>query len=203
MGACEIGGKFEAYDWKEGIRRIQEEAAYEYGHDYYNGAANNVSFRYGGDKSNLTKKQLDEYVKGCMEKLGTGDGEVIKIGSGGFRLYSTEYKEGTGIPMPLSFDSGTKEFLKRSIRPAVLLTCDNNGRVECHGEGTIAKLKEMAHNKLRSEFYRRDYYILRKNATYICCMPVWKDQSKTTRKTTPKLLVVEKATYGYYGWAPL
>ena len=93
MGDCGVGGTFKAYDWKEGIRRVQAEAEYEYGSDYYNGAANNVEFSYAGDKSNLTKAQLNKFRKEIQEECYKRRGYVYKIGIEGYRIITTKFIE--------------------------------------------------------------------------------------------------------------
>ncbi len=202
MGACGISGQFKAYDWREGIRRVQEEAQSEYGYDPYNGEANNVSFSYGGDKSNLTQKQLSAYIDDRMESLYKREGEVIKVDSVGFTIFTTEFVESTTKPSEVSWAwNSVVPLLKGAKRPAILIAFDGYGKPKAYGAGTVAELKQKAHELLRSEFYRRYMYIVKKDK-YICCKGKAKQQSKTTRKTDAKTLVVEQGLYRYYGWAP-
>lgn len=202
MGACGIGGTFKAYDWRDGIRRIKDEAEAEYGYDSYNGAANNVDFSYGGDKSNLTARQLDKYIDDRMENLYKRSGEVIKVGSAGFNIITTEFIESDRRPAELDWVwNRVLPLLKAAKRPAVLVACDGNGNPKAYGAGTVSELKQKAHELLRSEYYRRYIYIVKKDKC-ICCKGKVKQQAKTSRKTDAKTLVIELGLYRYFGWAP-
>lgn len=206
MGACGIGGTFKAYDWKEGILRVQEEAKMEYGCDAYNGAANNVSFSYAGDKSNLTKAQLNKFRKELEEECYKRSGYVYKIGVEGFRILTTKFIEkkiNEGGLRWLMSQNQEKLWFMQYKRPCILVTSDTNGNGRCLGAGTIGELKVKAHELLRQCYYSKEMYIVRKNKdTYIDCRGDYKDQKKTSRKTDAKTLVLEIGKYEYFGIAP-
>ncbi len=206
MGACGIGGQFKAYDWREGIRRVQQEAEYEYGHDYYNGAANNVSFSYAGDKSNLTKAQLNKFRKEMEENCYKRDGYVYKIGTEGYRIITTKFMEYPRKDGGLSWVMSKNQealWFKQYKNPCILVTADGNGNGRCICGGTISDLKVKAHQLLRECYYQKSFYIVRKNKdVYISCSGEYKDQKKTSRKTDAKTMVLEIGLYEYFGVAP-
>lgn len=206
MGACGVGGTFKAYDWKEGIRRVQAEAEYEHGSDYYNGAANNVEFSYAGDKSNLTKTQLNKFRKEIQEECYKRGGYVYKIGIEGYRIITTKFIEKNRNEGGLSWvmnKNQEKIWFMQYKRPCILVTTDKNGNGYCIGAGTIGELKVKAHELLRQCYYSKDFYIVRKNKdTYIDCRGLYKGQKTTSRRTDDKTLVLEVGKYEYFGVAP-
>lgn len=206
MGACNVGGTFKAYDWKEGIRRVQAEAEYEHGSAYDNGAANNVEFSYSGDKSNLTKAQLNKFRKEIQEECHKSRGYVYKIGIEGYRIITTKFIEKNRNEGGLSWvmsKNQEKIWFMQYKRPCILVTADNNGNGYCIGAGTIGELKVKAHELLRQCYYSKDFYIVRKNKdTYIDCRGLYKGQKTTSRRTDDKTLVLEVGKYEYFGVAP-
>lgn len=193
MGACNGGGSFEAFDWREGIRNIQDEAESYYGHqEGYSGAANSCSFSYGGDKRGLTKKQLDKFIDERMENLGTGDGEVVKVDISGYGIIKTQVQP-AGF---LRFD--TRELMRGLKRPAILIE-DAGYTQRKIAEGTQAELKRKVDSLLRSCNYSKTYYILTRKDSYICSGNI-KNVKKTTQKTTEKQLVLPLYKFVYYGW---
>lgn len=201
MGAIDIGGEFKAYDWKSGIKAVQDEAEAYYGYDPYNGAANNVSFSYDGDKSNLSKKELEKYERNLLEKLGKRQGVVFKKQSLGFKVITTKYTDTNEVVILFSVRQ-IDNILKMYKGPAVLVTTDNNGGILFVANGKIKELKEQAHKLLRKEYYRRNYIILKKDQNHIVCTGVEKSYKTTTKKTDDKHLVLEYNLYGYIGLAP-
>ena len=92
MGGVAVGGTFVNSDWRQGIQKIQEDAREYYGdRDGYSGAENSCCFKYAGDKSDLTKKQLEKFIEDRMDSMYNRDGEVIRIGTKGYRLIKTTY----------------------------------------------------------------------------------------------------------------
>jgi len=193
MGGINGGGKFQAYDWREGIRRIQEEADDYYGHqEGYSGAANSCSFSYVGDKSNLTKKELDKFIDERMDRLGNGDGEVIKVGLAGYSIIKTKIEPARY----LNFD--TRTLLRGVTRPAILVEYKGNYPRKI-AEGTQAELKKKADSLLRSCNYSYPYYLITKKESYICSGNV-KNVKKTVQQTNEKQLVLPLYDFIYYGW---
>lgn len=199
MGSCGIQGKFVAYDWKHGIQIVQNEAEEEYGYnDGYSGAANCVNFHYAGDLSCQTKSFITKYINNRMNNiLDKREGEVILVGTQGYDIISTNYKEYPYCPTYFL------PYLKNHKRPAVLLRrTENNDSVIVVGEGTIAEMKKLAHNQLRSCNYVNTLFDIIKKDKYICCSANIKRQKNTTKKTDDKYLVLERKEFIYYGWAP-
>lgn len=197
MGACDVGGTFKAYDWRSGIQRVIEDAEAYYGHqEGYSGAANSCSFSYKGDKSSLTKKELNAYIDSRMDNLGKRDGEVILVGIEGYDIIKTEY-----VPQTVDDPLFIKRLFVGQKGPALLLVYDwrsNNYKIE--RAGTIAEMKALAHIRLRSENYEKNYTILTKKGK-IVCKGVVTNVKKTTRKTDEKNLILPIYKYMYYGWA--
>ena len=206
MGACSVGGQFTAYDWKEGIQLVQQNAAYEYGNDPYNGAENNVSFSYAGDISNLTKAQHKKYVDELFKGCSKCQGFVYKIGTEGFHIITTKFKETPKYVGELGWImTYTQEqaWFKQYKRPCILVSANNNGYGYCIAGGTISERKTKAHMLLRKNSYRQNFYIVRKGKdTYIDCGGNIKTQKNTRRKTDEKTLVLELNKYEYVGIAP-
>lgn len=201
MGACDIGGTYKAYDWKIGIEEIQEQAEAYYGHqEGYSGAENCVDFRYVGDFSDKYKtakgrKELDKYIDARMSTLYKREGEIIKIGIEGYAIIKTKYIE-------RKVTDTYERYLYKVKRPSVLLEKSPYGfEYKIIAEGTVAELKEKAHNRLRQIKYSDDLYIVKKDKIYVCTKDV-KTQKNTTRRSDAKTLVLEIGKYRYYGWAP-
>ena len=218
MGACSIGGSFYSTDWEKGIgcrfgrnretkkvefkefigmggiEAIKEEARLEYGDDSYNGSASTCSFYYGGDYSK--EKNIDKVIDEKMDRLGKRDGMVIKVETAGYIICTTDIVE-----MNYGLDFDTRYYLKSARKgPAVLLEPLGYGRYRIVAEGTVADLKKDAHSMLRRNNYGTYYYIVGRSKTYYCTYK-GKFQTKTTRKSDDKNLVLPVNKYRYFGWA--
>lgn len=193
MGGCSGGGSFKSTDWREGINKIIEEAEDYYGHqEGYSGAANSCEFRYLGDKSKLSKKELEKYIDGRMDMLGNGDGEVVNVGIVGYYVIKTKVEPARY----LGFD--TREVTRGMQRPAILVE-ERHGYPRKIAEGTQAELKQKVHQLLRSCNYNKTYYILTRKASYLCSGDI-KEYKTTKQKTTDKQLVLPVYKFEYYGW---
>lgn len=196
MGACNIGGTFSAYDWESGIESVQMEDEFEYGHrDGYSGASNSCCFRYIGDKSHLTKKELKKYVDERFKKLGTRDGEIIQIGILEYHLLKTKFEESFFNPEQFRY------LFKGQKANALLLGMDMfHQPTYIIASGNLVDMKKMAHNKLRGCNYSKEFYILTKQKMYTCTYES-KSVKRTTRKSDDKTLILPLYEYAYYGWA--
>lgn len=206
MGACSGSGCFVSTDWKTGIREIQRDAEDMYGEqDGYSGAPNSCEFIYKGEYFELgknTKKateQLNAFIDSRLDCLGTGDGEVIKVGIDGYVIINTVFKEVFGYA---PFDR--YYFLQKMGREPALLLKENPYKASTMNfviveGGTISELKKSAHKLMRQEKYSCNYYILSKNHLYFCTKEEVKKE-KTSRKTNEKYLVLPLYKFIYYGW---
>lgn len=202
MGSCSCMGTYKSYDWKSGINKVQDEYEEEYGRqEGYSGGPNCVNFCYGGDASKMSKTELNKYIQRRMDILNKRDGEILKIGTDGYDIITTIYKE-------LKINNSFSKYLKGCKRPAILLKetpfeyfKQTGERFQVVESGTIAEMKNLAHTKLRSCYYITVFYIVTKSKV-IECMGTVKKQAKTTRKTDEKTLVLERNIYRYFGWAP-
>lgn len=206
MGACSGSGSFVNTSWRRGIEEIQRLAEEEYGtQEGYSGAENSCEFRYLGEyfeygkDTKKAKKDLNKFVESRLDRLGSGDGEVISVGSVGAVIYNTVIKEVNGQG---PFD--TRWYLKnRKKGPAVcikeIITPTGYQKYSVVAEGTVAELKKKVHKYLRDDGYTFDYYILNTNKLYLCTGEFVKVE-KTKRTTNEKYLVLPLYRYVYYGW---
>lgn len=197
MGSVFSGGTFEYYNWHDGIRRVQEEDERRYGYEY-SGASNCCDFLYGGDKSKLTKKQIEEYRENMKNMLESGSGVVIQTGIKGYELWTTEYKE-------MNFEDKTRrsyfdsrEFLCCFNPKSTTIIVSSSDRIIA--SGTMSEMKKEAHKLLRECNYSERYYIISRNSKCYRCRGVCKTVSKTTRETTNNVLVLPINKYMYMGW---
>lgn len=203
MGACSGGGTFIDSSWRRGIEIIQEEAEREYGHrEGYSGAPNSCNFFFAGEKPEFAKdtkkakKDLNDFIDKHMDRLGTGEGEVISLGIEYYGIISTEITE----EIWAGFDS--RYYLKSAKKgPAVLLMPydRSNSHLRIIAEGTVADLKKIVHKELRNKKYETNFYIVSKTKTYLCTGKI-KQQKKTQRQTDDKVLVLPFYKFMYYGW---
>ena len=200
MGACSGSGYFIDSSWRRGINAVQDDAEREYGHqEGYSGAPNSCYFRYLGEKLEFgknTKKateDLNKFIHSRLDRLGTGEGEIIATNLEYYGIISTDIQEVSYT----HFDS--RSYLRAMKKgPAVLLK-NNEGYLQKVSEGTIADLKKEAHLELRRNKYEYDYYIVGKTKTYLCTGKV-KQQKKTQRVTDDKVMVLPFYKFVYYGW---
>ncbi len=204
MGACSGYGTYVSTDWKKGINEIIEDAEAMYGsQEGYSGAENSCNFYYEGShlefgkKTKKAEKDLSAFIESRLDRLGSGEGEVIKVGEEGAVICSTEIVEQHGIAR---FDRGYY-LSKMKKEPALLLKIDIHvtGGVRVISGGKVSELKEEVHKLLRNEKYENEYYILTKNKLYLCSgKSVFKKQTKM--KTNDKVLVLPQYKFVYYGW---
>lgn len=199
MSACEVSGTYTAYDWLTGIHEVQEVAAYEHGTDYYNGAANNVDFKYVGDKSGLSQKEQSELEETWINKLGKKQGVVFKVKTEGYKVITTGFEAVENHP--LAENVRVKEYLKKYKEPAVLIRW-NLMQANYVASGTIAEMKEKAHKMLCEHNFNICLYIVRRDGKVIVCTEEAKMYKTTTKKTNSKYLVLPVSTFRYVGWAP-
>ena len=197
MGAVFGGGKFKAYNWRQGISEVQKEDARLYGYEY-SGASNCCDFMYDGDKSKLTKKQLEEYRKNQMDILGGGMGVVIQTGAVSYDIWTTEYKE-------MQFEAKTRksyfqgrDFVGHYDPKCTAVLVDSADKIV--SAGTVTEMKNLAHTILRKQNYSNRFYIISKNSKCYRCRGICKTVAKTTRKTTDSVLVLPLNEYMYMGW---
>ena len=197
MGGVAIGGTFVNGDWRIGMKKIQDEAREYYGDRHgYSGAENSCCFQYAGDKSDLTKKQLEQFIEDRMDRMYNRDGEVIKIGTKGYRLIKTTFKEETMYSALHYKDlfkgtSYTAFLMKESYRPGLLQKIKG---------GSFEDMKKAANMELRHTNYSEPLYIVTKKKIYMCWGD-YKDVKTTTRRTDEKTYVMPMYEFRYYGWA--
>lgn len=195
MGGCWGSGSYVSSDWKEGIKCVQKEAEHYYGiQDGYSGAPNSCSFTYLGDFVKKTSKELDSFIQSCMDKMGNGDGGVVRMGIQSYNIYSTCIEECECLP----FDS---KYVLKQLRkgPAALVSNKYNIGVNILKEGNITELKKYAHIILRDNKYAEKIYIVGRNKSYLCTYNL-KEVKKTQRKTDDKYLVLPVYKFIYFGW---
>ena len=197
MGAVFGGGKFKAYNWREGICKVQEEDEARYGYEY-SGASNCCDFMYDGDKSKFTKTQLEEYKKNVQNTLESGSGVVIQIGIKGYELWTTEYKEMTFETKTRKSYFHGRDFVGRFDSKCTAVLIDSEDKII--SAGTVTEMKNLAHTLLRKNNYSGRYYVVSRNSKCYRCRGVHKSVSKTTRKTTDSVLVLPVNEYMYMGW---
>ena len=191
MGATWLQGKFKALDWRDGIDEIQRQADYKYGYnDGYSGAANTCNFVSKGGCYSMKEKEIAEFIEQRKENLGDGMGEVLKDKVVEYAILTTEFEDVYTAP----FDTRPC-LLNMKKGPGVLV----NPRGIPVGEGTVAELKKRAHNIMRQDNYRFNYYIVSKKKTYFCTYKA-KYQRTTQRESDDKYLVLPVHEYIYYGW---
>lgn len=197
MGGVAVGGTFVNSDWRQGIQKIQEDAREYYGdREGYSGAENSCCFKYAGDKSDLTKKQLEKFIEDRMDSMYNRDGEVIRIATKGYRLIKTTFKEETMYSANYYKDlfkgtSYTAFLMKESYRPGLLQKIVG---------GSFEEMKRAANVELRNTNYAQPLYIVTKKKVYMCWGD-YKDVKTTTRRTDEKTFVMPMYEFRYYGWA--
>ena len=149
MGACSGGGTFIDSSWRRGIEIIQDEAEREYGHqEGYSGAPNSCNFFFVGEKFELGKdtkkaqKDLNDFIDKRMDRLGTGEGEIISLGIEYYGIISTEIIEEIFV----NFDS--RYYLKKAKKGLAVLLMPydrSNSYMKVIAEGTVADLKKIVH----------------------------------------------------------
>ena len=200
MGGVAVGGTFVSGDWRQGIQKIQDEAREYYGdRDGYSGAENSCCFQYAGDKSDLTKKQLEKYIEDRMDRMYNRDGEIVRIGIKGYRLIKTTCKEETMYSAnhykDLFKGSPFNAYLmEESYKPGLLQ------KMSGRNDGTLEEMKKAANLQLRHTNYAKPVYIVTKKKVYICWGD-YKDVKTTTRRTDEKTYVMPMYEFRYYGWA--
>ena len=197
MGGVPVGGSFISSDWSYGIQKIQDEAFAYYGdRDGYSGGANSCNFRYAGDKSNLSKKQIEKFIDDRMESMYNRDGEVIKVGTKGYRLIKTTFNEEI-IYAPHHY----KNLFKGTSYTALLMEESNRpGLLQKIKGGSFEEMKRAANMELRKINYDKPFYIVTKKKVYICSGE-YKEVKTTTRRTDDKTYVMPLHEFRYYGWA--
>lgn len=198
MGVAEFFHTFEHYDWRLGIKDLQEEAEEEYGHQQgYSGEINSMSVsNFSVHRPNRTFKSMQDvwdYVEDRIEYIEKREGEVIDLGITGYSIAKAVVKEYHGNH---NISSSTLMGIKE---PAVLL--DEHGFVKARG--TMAELKERGKQQVLKERFEHDYFIVGKNSTRIFIITgEGKSVKKTSRQSDANTLVLPYHKFVVYGVAP-
>lgn len=196
MGVYEFSHTFEHYDWKMGIRDLQQDADDEHGHQQgYSGEINSVS-NFSMHRPNKKFKSMSDvwdYVEDRYGDMDKGDGEIIDLGLVGYSIAKAVVQEYHGN---LNTSSSTLRGIKE---PAVLL--DERGFVKARG--TMAELKEKAKRLVLKEKFQHDYYIVGKNSPRIfVATGEGKMVKNTSRQSDSNTLVLPYHKFVVYGLAP-
>jgi hypothetical protein len=196
MGATEFSHRFNHYDYKKGIRELQQEATAMYGHNEgYSGEINccsNFTLRTPSTPVK-SEKQLWAYVEKRLDVLEKGEGEVIDLGV-------TEYL--IAKPVVSDYHESVAVFahvLKNLNKPAVLI----NERGLVISNGTLADLKKQAKLRVLKERFDCDYYIIGKTMKTVYFVTGESTTVKSTSKRSDtSQLVLPMHNYVVYGIAP-
>lgn len=197
MGACWDTGLFVDTDWKIGIRKIQNQAEIEYGHqEGYSGAPNSCTYKYMGDYSTSTIEHVKQFMDKQAGRLPTGCGGVIKIGQSGYEIKKIVESKGD---VALYNYYLVPQYLENSNAVAILV---NNGMPFKLGNGTVEQLKHKLIDALKKRFEPEDYgIIVGIRSKYYIKYSVESTRVATTNKITNNNIVVTPLNkYGYFGW---
>jgi hypothetical protein len=194
MGSTQFGQKFNHYDWRLGVRALQEEANKVYGHqDGYSGKINSCDeFSLHTPRVKFANdKEVWKYVRTRLPNIEKSTGEVIDLGI-----------TGHAITKPVIEDYGGIVFnpakLQVTNKQAIML--NKSGFMVSNG--TLEEMKEQGKRRVMHEKFELDYYIISKNSAKVYVVTgKTKYVKSTSKRSDDNQLVRSLHDFFVYGWA--